>query len=316
MFDPPSGLIVTANQPVVPSDYSALIGIDHAYGYRADRITDLLAGRSGLRAADMVDIQMDNFDGSAGRVVPAILQLDDAASEAIDEMQSVLERWATLSDPFQMSADSPGAAAYAAVWRHLLALTFDELGEDQAAGGNSRYFEVVSNLLDVPDDDWWDIVASDAVESAPDVLARAVSDAHTELTELLGSDPDGWRWGDLHRASFENQTLGQSGIAPIEMLFNRSAPPDVSGGSAIVNATGWIAPEGYDLVSLPSFRMVVDLANFDNSLSIHMTGQSGHAFHPHYFDMAEDWAEGRMRSLPFDPNTFRPETVLTLDPAG
>ncbi len=40
---------------------------------------------------------------------------------------------------------------------------------------------------------------------------------------------------------------------------------------------------------MPSERMIVDLQNFSNSLSIITTGQSGHAYHPHYIDMADPW---------------------------
>ena len=37
-------------------------------------------------------------------------------------------------------------------------------------------------------------------------------------------------------------------------------------------------------------RMIVDLGNLNNSLTVHTTGQSGHAFHPHYADMSLLWA--------------------------
>ena len=36
-------------------------------------------------------------------------------------------------------------------------------------------------------------------------------------------------------------------------------------------------------------RMIVDLSNLANSLTIHTTGQSGHAYNPHYIDMADLW---------------------------
>jgi penicillin amidase len=35
--------------------------------------------------------------------------------------------------------------------------------------------------------------------------------------------------------------------------------------------------------------MIVDLSDLNNSLSIHPTGQSGHAYHPHYTDMVDLW---------------------------
>jgi len=36
-------------------------------------------------------------------------------------------------------------------------------------------------------------------------------------------------------------------------------------------------------------RMIVDLSDLNNSLTVHTTGQSGHAFHPHYIDLADLW---------------------------
>ena len=56
-----------------------------------------------------------------------------------------------------------------------------------------------------------------------------------------------------------------------------------------MNATGWDASLSYEVISLPSMRMIVDLSDLENSLSIHTTGESGHAYHPNYVDMANLW---------------------------
>jgi len=40
-------------------------------------------------------------------------------------------------------------------------------------------------------------------------------------------------------------------------------------------------------------RMIVDLSNLDASLTVHTTGESGHAYHPHYDDMMTLWATGK-----------------------
>lgn len=291
ILNPSQGFIVTANQPVVSSAYPYLIGTDHAYGYRASRISELLAGRSGLTVEDMTRMQLDTKDGSAEFIVPVLLGHD-----APEPFLEVLEEWSGDDRPYRMDADSAGAAAYAALWRNLLALTFDdELGEDHSAGGNSRYFEAVRRLMSEPGDRWWDDVRTDTTETRDDILAMAASAAYEELREVLGDG--GWRWGDLHTAFFVHETLGQSGIGPIEALFNRSAPSEVSGGSAIVNATGWHAPSGYGVLALPSMRMVVDLGDLTRSVAIHTTGQSGHPFSSHYSDMIEPWAIGETNPL-------------------
>ena len=78
-------------------------------------------------------------------------------------------------------------------------------------------------------------------------------------------------------ASFRNATFGESGIPPIEWLFNRGGF-EVAGGGDLVNATTWNASEGYEVVALPSMRMIVDLDDFARSRALHTTGQSGHAY--------------------------------------
>ena len=38
-------------------------------------------------------------------------------------------------------------------------------------------------------------------------------------------------------------------------------------------------------------RMIVDFSDFDQSRAINTTGQSGHAYHGNYIDMADDWGK-------------------------
>ncbi len=315
-FDPERGFIATANQPVVDAADPRFIGIDHAYGFRAERIENLIEPLTEADVAVMQSIQTDTYDGSAETLVPALLAIESELPE-VAIVQGVLGPWMEAVEPYLMDADSAGAATYAAVWRQVLATAFDELPEDFPADGNGRYFETVRRLLDVPDDPWWDEVNSpDRVERRDDVLIHAMQAAYSELVDLLGDDPSAWRWGDLHTASFENQTLGQSGIAPIEALFNRTAPPEVGGGSAIVNAIGWLASEGYAVHAVPSMRMVIDLDDLSKSVSVHTTGQSGHIFSRHYFDQNDLWIEGRAHPMRWTQGQIDTDTrnVLLLKP--
>jgi penicillin amidase len=107
--------------------------------------------------------------------------------------------------------------------------------------------------------------------------------------DQFGEDISQWKWGDIHLATFRNGTLGNSGIGLIEDLFNRG-PFSTGGGESIVNATYWAVGESFEIQWLPSEREIVDLSDLDNSLATHTTGQSGHAYHPHYIDMAPLWA--------------------------
>ncbi|MCZ7414771.1 penicillin acylase family protein [Streptomyces sp. WMMC897] len=163
--------------------------------------------------------------------------------------------------------------------------------------GGDRWFEVVRRLLEDPENGWWtaraDGLESPAAEGRDEVLARALKDARWELTTKLGKNIDTWSWGRLHRLMLENQTLGTEGPGLVQRLLNRG-PWELPGGKDAVNATGWNAAGGYDVVWVPSMRMVVNLEDFDKSRWINLTGASGHAYHPNYTDQTDLWAEGEL----------------------
>ncbi|WP_179825393.1 penicillin acylase family protein [Nocardiopsis aegyptia] len=288
VYNPESGVIVTANQSGVDADYPYRLTDDWDYGYRAQRIHDRLdeaIADGPVTSETMSDIQLDSFHASAEVVTPHLLdaEVDGTAGRA----QDLLRDWDLRTDP-----DSAGAAFYQATWRHLLPLLFDEL-DPVVMNGSSRGMYVVGELLADPDSAWWDGEEADGRDA---VLSAAMTAAADELTELLGDDPADWRWGDLHTLTATHESFGTSGIGPVEWLFNRG-PVESSGGSSIVNATGWDPHEGYGITAVPSMRMVVDLADRDASTWIHLTGNSGHAFHPNYDDQLPLWSEGG--TLPF-----------------
>lgn len=282
-FNPPQGYVVTANNAVVSTDYPYLISNVFAYGYRAKRIVELIENAPGaIDQAYIQKMQGDNKDLNAEALVPLMQQV--VLGTDGEAARQILNGW-----DYQDHMDSAPAALFAAFWKNLLALTFqDDLPEDFWPRGGDRWFTVVARLIEQPDSPWWDIRSTSAREDRDSIFAAAFAAAVQELEGTLGKDPQKWSWGDLHTLTLVNQSLGESGIAPIEALFNRGTFR-TSGGSDIVNATGWSALEGYEVRSVPSMRMIVDLSDLSRSLSIHTTGQSGHAYHKHYVDMTDLW---------------------------
>jgi len=302
VIDPPQGYIVTANNQVPPSDYPYLVTYDWDYGFRAQRIVDMIMNAPGkIDSAYIQRMQGDNYDANAAIYVPLLMQedLDDPRLIAI---RALLENW-----DYQAQMDSAPAALFEVFWKRLLAGTFqDELPAEYWPAGGSRWNEVMRNLATQPDNPWWDDkYTSDRHEGRDDVIKSVFSEAVAEIEKLQGKDPDNWNWGNLHTATFQNQTLGKSGIGVIENLFNRGPFP-TSGGEAIVNATGWTATEDYFVDWLPSMRMIVDLGDLRNSLTIHTTGESGHADHPHYIDMADMW-----RNIQYYPMLWNEQAVVS-----
>ncbi|MDT0268259.1 penicillin acylase family protein [Streptomyces sp. DSM 44915] len=358
-FNPERGYIVTANQSVIgPDDYPYHLTEDWSYGTRSQRIEDLIqttiedGGK--ISMGDMQDIQLDNHNEMAEILVPYLLDID-VPDPYVREAQELLEGW-----DFSQDSDSPGAAYYNAVWRNLLQLAFgnklpkelrvedqclwvspadesepmedidggerlvEECGERSPEtaqpDGGDRWFEVVRNLLEDPDSEWWSTPAipqAAGAEGRDELLARAMRDARWELTAELGKDIDTWSWGRLHQLMLTNQTLGTEGPGPVQWLLNRG-PWNLSGGADAVDATGWNAAGGYDVTWVPSMRMIVSLDNFDESLWVNLTGASGHAYHANYTDQTELWARGEYLPWPSSQEAVseRSANTLNLTPAG
>jgi penicillin amidase len=289
-FNPDSGYIATANNQVNPRDYPYLITTDWNYGFRVMRIVDMLENAPGkVDIAYIQSMQADAKNLNAETLVPVLLAL-----ELDPELASVRDQTLGSWD-YQNHADSHSAAVFEQFWWNLAIGTFkDDLPEVYRPEGGSRWYEVVRNIARQPNSQWWDDRDTETtVETRDDMFKRAFEETVTQMQKEYGKDVAKWpTWGELHGATFRNATLGESGIGPIEALFNRG-PFATGGGSEIVNATSWTVGESFEVDWLPSLRMIVDMGDLRNSVTVHTPGQSGHAYHPHYADMAPLWATGQ-----------------------
>jgi penicillin amidase len=306
VLNPDEGFIVAANQPVTSPRYPFLLTADFDYGQRADRLHDLLADAGPLDADAMLAIQMDSHNPMAEVLVPYLLELGDLGPYYRDGVR-LLRDW-----DYSQAPDSAAAAYFNAVWRSLLRLTFhDELPESQWPAGGGRWFAVMEALLATPDDPYWDDVETVPVETRDEILRTAAREARDEMTSLQGKDPAKWTWGRMHALTLTENTVGESGIGLVEALFNRG-PVEVGGGSAIVQANGWLAPDGYEPNWAPSMRMVIDLDDLDASRWIDLTGVSGHPYHEHYGDQIDLWRSGQSLPMRSSEQTIREAGVNTL----
>ncbi len=314
-LDPPEGYLVAANQQVTASPRPFLT-TEWAYGFRSQRIRDLIRHRDKISPQQMSRIQLDTRNQFAPRLVHYLLgvSLDDPFT---GEARDLLRDW-DFTNPADDSAEAAAAAYYNAVWSNLLRLTFnDEMPADLQAEGGSASMETVSVLLDKPQSLWWDNRQTPGVvEGRDEILRQALTDARLELTRELGKDPSSWEWGKLHQLTLRHPVLGGDGVpAPVRAAFNRGSY-EMPGGSAIVDANGWNAAEGYGVDWAPSMRMVVDLGDLDSSTWVDETGVSGHAYDDHYDDQVDAWVNGETFPWPFSEKAVRgaAEDTLTLAP--
>ncbi|HWM16101.1 MAG TPA: penicillin acylase family protein [Microbacterium sp.] len=313
-FNPPEGFIVTANNAIVPEDYPYFLTGDWDYGWRAARIVHLLERKSAmgeLTVDDMRDIQADSESAIGKRLVAAYAGVSTGRA-GTDAALDLLRSWDA-----QNTADSAAAAYANVLWDQLVTDLFVTGREHPApVTGQGRLFLVAETLLEDPGSEWWTNAELD-VDGQAEMLEHAADEAYDRLVALQGTTPSRWNWGSLHALPLRSDTFGSSGIAPIEMLFNRGPYP-VGGGASVANATGWDIGVSFETITVPSMRMVVDLADFDASGWNHLTGTSGHAFHPNYVDQTESWQRAELTPWPFTAAAVTDATThtLTLVPAS
>jgi len=312
-YNPESGVIVTANNAAVDGDYPYFVADDWDPGYRARRITDLLtaAPEGSLTPADLRAMQLDTYLLRADTIIPLILA--EAAPESADG-QVLLDR--IRSWDRSCGVASTGCAAYVATEFSLTRAIFeDELGPlaKDYIGTPSSWAGLIAALRD-PAAGWWDDTTSDGPDRARDVISAALDRTAAELRATVG-EPGRWTWGRLHTVDFREQTLGGSGIGPLEWYFNSGARQVQGANGAIFNNyyQTWRAfpdpddpdwtPDGLDSVFTvsngPSYRLTIDMADVDAGRIVITTGNSGNPFDRHYGDLIDDWASGGTVPLPF-----------------
>jgi penicillin amidase len=297
IYNPEQHFIVTANNRVVDDNYPYYITHEWLNGYRAQRIRDLLTSKGKLALSDMAAIQADQYALPAVEIVPHILKIspsNDVEKAALD----ILRIW-----NYMLSPDSAGAAIYTTFLRKLEHIIFRAvLGDDEDLlnsylgvgstilgpqnGYISRSKPFLIRLLNEHDDSWFaDSVVPNGPKTWNAAVRAAFSAAIEELCEKLGDHVCRWKYGDIHKMTY-NHALGS--VKPLDKVFNRGPYP-VGGDIDTVNMGATMVNQPEVVVTVPSYRQIVNLADMNASLSGHSPGQSGHPGSKHYGDFIKPW---------------------------
>ena len=325
-YNPEQHFIVTANNRIVDDSYPYYITHEWLNGYRAQRIRDLLANQSNLTVEDMVTIQADQYSLPAAEIVPILLRLTLTSTTPLQRAAlEILQTW-----DYTMTPESIGAAIYAVFQRKLGMIVFDPLlGDDHALtkeymGAGSTIFSAMNGyagrstpllirLLKERDDSWF---ANSAIANGPRTwavaLERAFEATLDELSTQLGRNILRWQYGAIHKMTCVHP-LGT--VKVLEKFFNRGPYP-LGGDSDTVNvgASSYSAPQ--NVLSIPAYRQIVDLGDFENSRAIHLPGQSGHPASKHYDDFVPLWRANKYHPVYFDADTIErsAEGIIELSP--
>lgn len=292
IYRPREGWFATANQMNLPPGYPVdkrRVGFEWSDQARWQRIAEVLSTDAKHSLADSMDLQNDDTSMQGRRLV-AILKTLSSSEPAQKQALDLLKAWDARD-----TADSAAAAIYE-VWiaKHLGPAFVKAIAPKAAAEiGDNVALGTIVDASEAPAR-WF---PGDGPEKARNAaLLESLGAAVAEVTERLGPNPAGWSWGRLHKAFFEHAltpladaaTKPQLAVGPLEI-----------GGAANVPRAASYRKSDYRLTAGASFRMVLDVGNWDASRVINAPGQSGDPASGHYRDLAPLWATGRYVPLLF-----------------
>lgn len=309
VYRPEQGWFATANQMNLPKDYPIAerkIGFEWSDSARWQRIVEVLSANKKMTLADAMDLQNDDTSMLARRLTALLKPLtsDDANAK---QGLGLLRAWDARD-----SADSAAAAVFE-VWiaNHLgpavvnavAPKAVDIIAPDPAS------ISAIVGFLEHPDA----ALGTDPAAARDRILRDSLGAAVAEVADKLGSDPNRWAWGKLHKAQFNHALMPLADKATVSQL---SVGPLALGGAANVPHAATYRRSDYQLTAGASFRMVLDVGNWDASRTINTPGQSGDPFSGHYRDLAPLWATGQYVPLLYSRAAIEAATgeAITLTP--
>jgi penicillin amidase len=282
VFDPPSGIIATANGRVTPDGYRYPVSFEWGSPYRTERIYKLLSKPKKYTPADMLAIQTD-----------VVSELDRYCAErfvyAIDHTLKASQRAKAAADLMRnwdgsMAVDSvaPTIAYYARGTLNELLLK-PKLGDDWLA--YNRYFMSpvwLENVLSHQSPQWLPSGYANYDELLTAAVEGAVSDPATP------KNLSHWTWGRVHQVDIKHPFWSNF---PILKRGASPGPQPLSGDGLTVKQVG--------LRFGPSERFTADMSDLDNSTLNIVNGESGNLFDDHYNDQWDAYYHGRTFKLPF-----------------
>lgn len=267
-YNPPEGVIVTANQRVVGGDYKYFLTHNWAAPFRARRIFERLNAKNKLTVEDMRDIQSDTTSLAHLRFARETLNLKAASAETL----KLIENW-----DGKMNADSQAALVVnelRSVFRNKI---FSGNGITNKPGGEAGFLDW---LITEKPKNW----LPKEFKDYKDLLIAADAEARANLAKKYGVNPLEWLYGKAFQIRFSH---------PL------AAAPLVGGLFAIesfpLNGNG-LSPNVGGSVSM---RHIAVPGNWDATRHGIALGESGDPKSAHYKDQLENWKSGDTQIFPF-----------------
>lgn len=288
LHNPKGGYITTSNEMDLPVDYpykERKLGFEWANPSRHARIEEVLQSLPKVSIEDSMRLQNDVTSIPARRLAALLGRLNsgDAKTKAALDL---LRGWNGLE-----RADS-AQAALMEVWisRHLGRGFLEAvLPKNVADALGSPDMGVMLNTLEKPETRFVSDQNGTAVEKRDRLLLASLQLAYIEMEKLQGANASVWQWGKLHH-SLPRHPLFEAVTGNLRAKL-QPGPFPTAGSGFTPNAAAYRVTD-FEQTGGPSFRMVVDVGNWDNSRAMNYPGQSGSPDAPHYQDLTQMWLTG------------------------
>ena len=267
-YNPERGFSGTANAMSLPDDYpieTYKVGFEWSAPWRYRRLWEVLEADDEHSMEDSLALQRD-YESVFARSVLA--QVPVLLSRKVEQSQ-LLADW-----DHKLTTDSPAAALWN-VWyyRHLGPALGETLSKEPGAASPRIDTQTVLKML--------------TTELGQTIASNTLDAAWHETKDLLGDEPSDWQWGDLHKIKFSHPLLS---LASGDLQAQMTIPEYPRGGSEnTTNNTGY-NPDNFLVRSGASFRMVLDVGNWDDAKMTNAPGQSGNPGSPYYDNLLKNWA--------------------------
>jgi penicillin amidase len=311
--NPSRGYIATANQMNLPKGYpyeqrkTSFFWIDNT---RFNRISEVLEGLPKASLKDSEALQNEYVNVPARRLVHL---LGNLATQ--DPELGELARWLAAWDG-DVNAQSPQAALYE-VWesRHLMPGLFARVAPSlpsymRAIASDLQVLHSVE-LLEHPDQR----LGPDPGKARDELMLSTLADAFAETKALLGPDRSTWQWGKLASTLLEHVLTPRADETQRAQMTVGPAPK--SGDAHVVGVAEYDG-KTFKTIGGASFRMVLDVGHWDDSVAVNSPGQSGDWTSPHYRDLFPLWLSGQYFPLLYSRSAVEQATErkIFLEPRG
>lgn len=280
VLNPTRGWYATANHLTLAPDYPidhVRVGFEWTAPWRIGRIEEVLAATDRHGIDDSLALQRDYVSLPARQIAAALAEVTPT-----DELEGrALELLGAFDG--ELAADSAAAALFE-VWysRHLAPAIAEALvGPALAPLVGPADSRIVVEAVTEPD--------RHLPRAERDRIVReTLGNAFGDVAARLGWDPVTWAWGDLHRIALAHPLRGR---AEGDLADAMALPSLPMGGSNYTPNNTWYLPSDFLVRGGASWRMVLDVGNWDAARMTNAPGQSGVPGDPHYDDLLRGWAE-------------------------